>query len=54
LIVESSLISAIEFVDKNGKIKLPEDFREEINLKKHVILRLNKKRGIIEIIPIKN
>ena len=42
----------ILFVDQYGNVRIPEELREEANIHEHVILRFNKDKGVIEIVPL--
>lgn len=42
------------FVDRHGNLRIPEDLREEANIEKHVVVRFDKIKGVLEIIPIKD
>ena len=42
----------ILFVDQYGNVRIPEELREEANIHEHVILRYNKDKGVLEIVPL--
>ncbi|MFW9929209.1 MAG: ABC transporter ATP-binding protein [Candidatus Thorarchaeota archaeon] len=40
------------FVDRHGNLRIPEELRAEAGIKEHVVLRFDKTRNSLEIIPI--
>jgi putative ABC transport system ATP-binding protein len=43
----------ILFVDRHGNLRLPEDLLERAGIKKHVIVKYNNVKNVLEVIPVK-
>jgi ABC-type lipoprotein export system ATPase subunit len=40
------------FVDRHGNMRLPDAVRNDANIQNHVVIQFNKKKGILEVIPV--
>jgi ABC-type lipoprotein export system ATPase subunit len=40
------------FVDRHGNLRIPDDIISEAGVQKHVIVRFDKMKGVIEVIPV--
>ncbi|MHA2102949.1 MAG: ABC transporter ATP-binding protein [Candidatus Hodarchaeales archaeon] len=40
------------FVDRHGNMRLPDGMRNDANIQNHVVIQFNKKKGILEVIPV--
>ena len=40
------------FVDRHGNLRLPEELIEEAGIKKNVIVRFNKEKKVLEVVPV--
>ena len=42
----------ILFVDRHGNLRLPEELVEKAGIKKHVIVKFNDIKKVLEVIPV--
>ena len=40
------------FVDRHGNLRIPEELLEEAGIKKNVIVRYNKEKNVLEVVPV--
>ena len=39
-------------MDRHGNLRLPEELNEEAGIKKNVIVRFNKEKKVLEVVPV--
>jgi len=57
--IKSSIDSSISpskrehliYVDRQGNLRLPDEMRKEAKIQNHVVIRFDKDKGILEVIP---
>ena len=40
------------FVDRHGNLRIPEELLEEAGIKRNVIVRFDKEKKVLEIVPV--